>query len=495
MLLAAAADATLSFCSGAQSVFEGCGTDACPTGAEGPIDAEWSDWNGWGDCDCSGVKERSRNVKQHEKFGGHALSGVSIEAAECIPDNTACHLDWHPLACQPSPWSEWSTTCKCGTAQVYRKRAVAIPNQNCGAPCAAPLQETKSCDQSGCSEADDVDCQLTKWSAWGNCSKTCGGGQQLRSRVVEKGTQSNGKPCEPSLMETQGCNGNRRSNAAMAKRRSTASGVIGRSGRRAALSATAVKPRASACSRFLRATVGSGAAVLALARSPGATFSVATPRPRCRRSGPSGVTGPTAQPTATEGIVTEHGTSLCTPRTEDPPPQATTSSSSSATFSSAKPRPLPTASSRIGSRGAAVRKRATAIARATGLSANTLGKVGDLAKVRCARLRRATLTAAPATTSRSRVLSRTGRAGTNAARRATEACRTAPARSGGSRCTVAKRAAVRCSRPDPASGIGATRHPSRTKTARGACGASGARARARAAAGSSHRCATSRRRP
>ena len=51
-----------------------------------------------------------------------------------------------------------------------------------------------------------MDCQLSTWSSWIDCSTTCGGGTQHRSRVVEKVAQNGGVICSGSLVETQACN-------------------------------------------------------------------------------------------------------------------------------------------------------------------------------------------------------------------------------------------------------------------------------------------------
>ena len=51
-----------------------------------------------------------------------------------------------------------------------------------------------------------VDCQLSTWSEWVDCSVTCGGGTQLRSRLVAQAAQNGGSQCGGSLVESQICN-------------------------------------------------------------------------------------------------------------------------------------------------------------------------------------------------------------------------------------------------------------------------------------------------
>ena len=54
---------------------------------------------------------------------------------------------------------------------------------------------------------EPIDCELSKWSNWTECSVTCGRGIMERSRAVARSQQGLGKPCEQqSLREIQGCN-------------------------------------------------------------------------------------------------------------------------------------------------------------------------------------------------------------------------------------------------------------------------------------------------
>lgn len=50
-----------------------------------------------------------------------------------------------------------------------------------------------------------VDCQLTEWTEWSQCSRTCGTGRQERRRMVEKNAKHGGKPCPPKLVKRRKC--------------------------------------------------------------------------------------------------------------------------------------------------------------------------------------------------------------------------------------------------------------------------------------------------
>ena len=50
-----------------------------------------------------------------------------------------------------------------------------------------------------------VDCIWSEWTDWGECSMTCGGGSQSRSRQ-EVGPFHEGAPCDGASTGTQDCN-------------------------------------------------------------------------------------------------------------------------------------------------------------------------------------------------------------------------------------------------------------------------------------------------
>ncbi|KAK8734062.1 hypothetical protein OTU49_005995 [Cherax quadricarinatus] len=51
------------------------------------------------------------------------------------------------------------------------------------------------------------DCRVSEWSEWSNCSKTCGIGEQIRTRTVVRHARR-GRPC-PNLQETKWCGSSR----------------------------------------------------------------------------------------------------------------------------------------------------------------------------------------------------------------------------------------------------------------------------------------------
>lgn len=51
----------------------------------------------------------------------------------------------------------------------------------------------------------NIDCEVSKWSAWTTCTEICGGGTHTRTRDVTQRKQNYGKSC-PALEQTEICN-------------------------------------------------------------------------------------------------------------------------------------------------------------------------------------------------------------------------------------------------------------------------------------------------
>lgn len=110
------------------------------------------------------------------------------------------------VPCQLTEWTKWAAcnqTCRATDNFVgVRNRTRQIIRQplNGGAQCGV-LSENQNCNIHLC----PVDCVLTEWSAWGDCSKVCGVGRQNRTRNVRNESVGTGK-CLQSLEEKRNCN-------------------------------------------------------------------------------------------------------------------------------------------------------------------------------------------------------------------------------------------------------------------------------------------------
>eukprot|EP00397_Hematodinium_sp_SG-2012_P001492 GEMP01001495.1.p1 GENE.GEMP01001495.1~~GEMP01001495.1.p1 ORF type:complete len:1042 (+),score=197.84 GEMP01001495.1:242-3367(+) len=171
----------------------------CNIGPCDCVSCKWGLWSEWGACTCTGLKERHRGIEQHFQNCGDVCSGVKTATASCTPE---CATE--SANCDLSEWSKWSQcSVTCGGGQVFRQRGVRTQPKNGGHTCADNLRETKSCNTNKCAEG--VDCELSDWSHWDQCSATCGGGQQSRSRMLEIPPALGGKGCSDALSETRGC--------------------------------------------------------------------------------------------------------------------------------------------------------------------------------------------------------------------------------------------------------------------------------------------------
>lgn len=117
----------------------------------------------------------------------------------CIPDDGCCVPEECPqpgdqclmAACPVGDWT-------CGTAPVQP-----------GTPCndGDPCTSNDACNDIGqCAgiAIPPVDCQVTEWSPWSDCSKVCAG-TQTRTRTIITDPSCGGAACPP-LEETQPCN-------------------------------------------------------------------------------------------------------------------------------------------------------------------------------------------------------------------------------------------------------------------------------------------------
>ena len=83
-------------------------------------------------------------------------------------------------------WSEWTTcsrTCGSGERTRTRKCNDQTSSRDKNNPCKENLFEREICNSQKCPV-------YTEWSSWSSCSLTCGGGSQERTRVCIQPTRA-----------------------------------------------------------------------------------------------------------------------------------------------------------------------------------------------------------------------------------------------------------------------------------------------------------------
>ena len=106
--------------------------------------------------------------------------------------------------CAMSDWSEWTACDKtCGGGNQTRTRSV-LREANEGGQACGPLSESRACNQAPCN-----DCRLSDWSAWGACllPNADGVGTKTRNKTVVDPGGPGGAACPApaALVETSSC--------------------------------------------------------------------------------------------------------------------------------------------------------------------------------------------------------------------------------------------------------------------------------------------------
>lgn len=103
--------------------------------------------------------------------------------------------------CEVSYWSSWGACDRsCGGGRQYRSRSVQRREECGGSGCPSDLRQSQTCNTQCC----PVDCQYS-YGAWSTCSGCGKTGQQTRSLIISKHSSCNGKACPSVNTEQRTC--------------------------------------------------------------------------------------------------------------------------------------------------------------------------------------------------------------------------------------------------------------------------------------------------
>ncbi|XP_013879264.1 SCO-spondin isoform X2 [Austrofundulus limnaeus] len=146
------------------------------------------------ECRC-GVPSGNRTLEFKPK------EEVVVECNTCVCENGTLVCTKLPCPVYGS-WSLWSTCMvSCGRGQRTRTRSCQDTE---GGPSCTDTEQIESCDLPPC----PVGCLLSGWSAWSECSTSCGGGVTMRNKTILQEPEPGGAACVGPLEQHTVCNTN-----------------------------------------------------------------------------------------------------------------------------------------------------------------------------------------------------------------------------------------------------------------------------------------------
>jgi len=174
---------------------------ANPLPSRAAVDCAVGEWATWSECSVK-CGGGGTQIRERSVMRQPANAGAPCPA---LVEKRACGDSECVVDCAVSPWGEWGQcSVQCGTGIQTRSRYVLEVPSGGGAPC-SELTQQRTCRVPLEECFTDVDCQLGEWGAWSDCSANCGGGTQRRNRPVVSPALGDGAPCSVTE-EIQPCN-------------------------------------------------------------------------------------------------------------------------------------------------------------------------------------------------------------------------------------------------------------------------------------------------
>jgi len=161
-----------------------------------PVPCKVSSWSAWSKCSKScggGSQSHQRKITQKPKFKGKKCPALKVDRK--------CNEAPCPVHCKMEKWTPWAKCSKsCGGGTTTRTRQIQQKPKHGGKGCPVKTQK-RACQTQPC----PIDCKVFQWNAYHSCSRPCGGGLKIRTRMVKMQPKHAGKPC-PSLTNQTVCN-------------------------------------------------------------------------------------------------------------------------------------------------------------------------------------------------------------------------------------------------------------------------------------------------
>ncbi|XP_039610072.1 SCO-spondin [Polypterus senegalus] len=171
-------------------------------------------WTSWSPCSksCTDTKDpalkiRTRNCVSHENCTGETSQEMVCNLPQCSDGTEYCQgEDCAHRNCSWNPWSSWGECSRsCGVGQQQRLRTFVSPGIN-GSWCDDIMGgnvETQFCNIRACR----VDGGWSRWSPWSKCDRKCRGGKSVRTRTCSSPPPKNGgSNCEGDKNQIKLCN-------------------------------------------------------------------------------------------------------------------------------------------------------------------------------------------------------------------------------------------------------------------------------------------------
>ncbi|XP_052804646.1 thrombospondin type-1 domain-containing protein 7A-like [Mya arenaria] len=169
-----------------------------------------TEWSEWSMCkqpcvDPNQVQHRIRSVLRRPNGNPIYTCPLLREERFCIRGENCLEYSWVMTEWTTCLINNGSDTCGVG----HRERYPICEDHNGrvvqNSVCFKALGQWEEQTVMTCEIACDLDCLLTSWSPWNDCSATCDLGEQVRTRDIVEKPRGNGRKCPPELEQHKPC--------------------------------------------------------------------------------------------------------------------------------------------------------------------------------------------------------------------------------------------------------------------------------------------------